>query len=145
VVALTPNGRELMVGLLDLHKRLFEAVEHRLELARRHVEQLAARPALRRPLQRIRDLEQRLDDAAGRLNRAANQRTIQAREKLAALASRLETLSPLNVLTRGYSLTHTDDGRLLRATTQVEVGDRLVTRLAEGEVVSRVESTRPMN
>ena len=143
VMALTPDRRELLTGLFDHQTRLYEAIEHRLALARQRIEQLASRPALRRPLQRVRDLEQRLDDTAERLHRAANQRTIQAAEKLAALVARLETLSPLNVLTRGYSLTHTDDGRLLRAASQVGVGDRLVTRLAEGEVVSRVESTRP--
>ena len=48
-----------------------------------------------------RHLEQRLDDTAKRIHRAANQRTIQVAQKLAALAGRLESLSPLNVLTRG--------------------------------------------
>jgi exodeoxyribonuclease VII large subunit len=143
VMALTPDGRELMAGVLDHRVRLFEAVEHRLQLARERLEQLASRPALRRPLQRVRDLEQRLDGTAERLNRAANQRAIQAGEKLANLAARLESLSPLNVLTRGYSLTLTDKGKLLCSAADVNVGDSLVTRLAAGEIVSRVETTRP--
>ena len=78
-----------------------------------------------------------------RLDRAANQRTIQAGEKLANLATRLESLSPLNVLARGYSLTLTDKGKLLRSAADVNVGDSLLTRLAEGEIISRVEMTRP--
>jgi exodeoxyribonuclease VII large subunit len=143
VVALTPDRREMVVGVLELRTRLFEAVEHRLELARQRVEQLATRPALRRPLHRVRDLEQRLDDTAQRLHRAANQWLIQATAKLAALAARLETLSPLNVLTRGYSLTHTADGKLVRDAGDVKPGDGLVTRVASGEIVSRVESTNP--
>jgi exodeoxyribonuclease VII large subunit len=143
VSALTPDGRELARGILDLHTRLFEAIEHRLELARHRVENLASRPALRRPLQRVRDLEQRLDESASRLHRAANQRLIQASDKLGAHAARLETLSPLNVLARGYTLTHMDDGKLVRSAADVKVGDALVTRLAAGEIVSRVETTRP--
>ncbi len=139
VVALTPDRREMAAGILDLRTRLYEAVEHRLELARQRVEQLAARPALRRPLQRVRDLEQRLDGLAERLERATKHRVIQAETQLAALAARLETLSPLNVLTRGYSLTHTTDGKLVRAADDVKPGDELVTRVAEGEIVSRVE------
>jgi exodeoxyribonuclease VII large subunit len=143
VVALTPDRRELASTILDLQAQLCQAVDHRLELARQRVEQLAGRPALRRPLQRVRDLEQRLDDTATRLHRAANQRAVQAGEKLAALAPRLESLSPLNVLSRGYSLTHTDDGRLVRAASDVRIGERLVTRLAAGAIESRVETTRP--
>src|SRR5262249_3944029 len=99
VVALTPDRRELAAGLLGLPTRLYEAVEHRLELARQRVEHFATRPAMRRPLQRVRELEQRLDGLCERMQRAANQRVVQASQELAALAARLETLSPLNVLT----------------------------------------------
>ena len=141
VVALVPDRREMVAGLLELRTRLYEGVARRVDSARDRVEQLATRPALRRPLQRVRDLEQRLDDTAQRLARAANQRLIQAGAQLAALAARLETLSPLNVLTRGYSLTHTADGKLVRAAADVKPGDVLVTRLSAGRVVSRVEKT----
>lgn len=140
VVALTPDRREMAAGLLELRTRLYESVYRRLELARQRVEQLAARPALRRPLQRVRDLEQRLDTVADRMQRAASARVGQTSAQLAALAARLETLSPLNVLTRGYSLTHTNDGKLVRDAAAVQPGDVLVTRVAAGKVVSRVES-----
>jgi exodeoxyribonuclease VII large subunit len=139
VVALTPDRREMTAGLLELRTRLSEAIDHRLELARQRVEQLAARPALRRPLQRIHDLEQRLDDTTGRLMRAMNQRLVQSSTKIAAQTARLESLSPLNVLTRGYSLTHKASGELIRAATEVEPGDLIITRVAIGEIVSRVE------
>jgi exodeoxyribonuclease VII large subunit len=141
VVALTPDRREMMAGILELRTRLYETVERRLEIARRRVEQLATRPSLRRPLQRIRDLEQRLDDTAFRLKRAMNQRLVQDETQLGALAARLETLSPLNVLTRGYSLTHTVDGKLIRTADEVKPGDAIVTRVANGEIVSRVETS----
>jgi exodeoxyribonuclease VII large subunit len=141
VVALTPDRREMAAGLLELRTRLYEAASRRVDSARDRVEQLATRPALRRPLQRVRDLEQRLDDTAERLKRAANQRLVQAGAQLAALAARLETLSPLNVLARGYSLTHTADGKLVRAAADVKPGDVLVTRVAAGQVVSRVETS----
>jgi exodeoxyribonuclease VII large subunit len=138
VVALTPHRRELMAGLIDLNDRLREAVEHRLQLTRQRLDQFASRPALRRPLQRLRDLEQRLDDTAVRLHRAAKARVGLATVRLAAVAAQLETLSPLNVLSRGYSLTRTADGRLVRAPADVQPGDRIVTRVAGGEVTSTV-------
>lgn len=138
VMALTPDRRELTDHLLDQWKRLDEAIHHRLAMARQRVEQLATRPVLRRPLQRVRDLEQRLDDLSDRLGRAVRLRVDRAEAALAALSGRLESLSPLNVLSRGYSLTFTPEGRLVRSARDVRPGDELVTRVANGTIVSRV-------
>jgi exodeoxyribonuclease VII large subunit len=139
VVALSPNRREMSIGFQELHDRLSEAVNHRLQLARHRVEQLASRPAFRQPLHRIRDLEQRLDSSAERLKRVMNQRVVQASERIVSLAARLESLSPLNVLTRGYSLTHKASGELVRSAVEVAPGELLRTRVAAGEIFSRVE------
>jgi exodeoxyribonuclease VII large subunit len=140
-VQLTPDRREMRRDLFEIRTRLYEAVERRLDLARERVEQLASRPVFRRPLQRVREFEQRVDEMARRLERAAGQRLVQAEAQLKSLASRLETLSPLNVLTRGYSLTHTADGKLVRNAGEVRPGDVLTTRVAAGSIISRVEST----
>ncbi|MBA4188033.1 MAG: exodeoxyribonuclease VII large subunit [Planctomycetaceae bacterium] len=140
VVALTPDRREMAAGILEMRTRLYESIERRLELANQRVEQLAARPAFRRPLQRVRDLEQRLDAAAERMARAANQRVVRTSTQIAALAARLETLSPLNVLTRGYSLTQTIDGKLVHSAADVKPGDVIITRVAAGKIESRVAS-----
>jgi exodeoxyribonuclease VII large subunit len=140
ITALCPDRGELMDGLIDTGDRLREAVLHRVTFARQRVDQLADRPALRKPVERIRDLEQKLDDTASRLLRAAKQAVQRGENQLAAAADQLESLSPLNVLKRGYSLTRTADGeRLLRAADAVQPGDRIITRLADGEIVSRVE------
>ncbi len=144
IAALCPDRRELMDGLIDTADRLREAVEHRVELARQRVDQLADRPALRRPVERIRELEQRLDDTADRLLRAVKLRVQRNADKVAAVADQLESLSPLNVLKRGYSLTRTADGvSLLRDAAEVKPGDRIVTRVSTGEIVSRVEQVTP--
>jgi exodeoxyribonuclease VII large subunit len=140
IAALCPDRGELMDGLIDTADRLREAVGHRVELARQRVDQLADRPALRRPLERVRDLEQRLDDTAGRLLRAARLGVRRNTDRIAAVADRLESLSPLNVLRRGYSLTRVAGGvSLIRDPAEVAPGDRIVTRVAGGEIVSRVE------
>ena len=138
--ALTPDREEVLQGLAGLYDRLEDAVRHRLELARQRLDVLAASRAFRLPLDRIRDLERRLDELGTRLDRAARQRVERARTQMEALAGRLETLSPLNVLRRGYSLTRTEAGRtLVRDPAQVRPGDRIVTTLAGGQIVSRVE------
>ena len=61
-----------------------------------------------------------------------------ARSQLAVLAARLQALSPLASLDRGYSLTRRADGGVVRAATDVEVGDTLTTQLRSGWVSSTV-------
>jgi exodeoxyribonuclease VII large subunit len=113
----------------------------RLERARRRLEELAQRRSFRLPLEGIREHERRLDEGADRLHRAVRQTLRGARDRLEAQAARLETLSPLNVLGRGYSLTRRQaDGIVVRSPDQVQAGERLVTRLQHGQVFSRVEA-----
>jgi exodeoxyribonuclease VII large subunit len=142
VVALTPDRREVLASLRDFRTRMAVAAERRLKLAKQRVDQLATRPAFRRPLQRIQELEQRLDDTAERLARAARLRLAQATQKLAELSARLETLSPLQVLARGYSLTHTADGSLVRDLAGLRPGDLLITRVAGGRIRSLVTEAK---
>jgi exodeoxyribonuclease VII large subunit len=57
--------------------------------------------------------------------------------------ARLEGLSPLNVLARGYSLTRREvDGAVLRTVAEVQAGQRVLTMLPDGCLVSRVEEIR---
>jgi exodeoxyribonuclease VII large subunit len=142
--ALTPDHAQELLGLLELRGRLDDAVRHRIAVARERLDGLADRPALRRPLERVREQERRLDDLGERLRRAARLKGERAAERLAGLAGRLESLSPLNVLRRGYSLTRTEDQpALVRDAAQLQVGERLRTTLARGQVISRIEEVRP--
>jgi exodeoxyribonuclease VII large subunit len=136
-----PNREELAESLHTLKKRMRTLLLNRLETARVRLTDLAQRRVFRLPLERVRDEERRLDDCFERLQRAAGRRLEFAGQKLQALAGQLESLSPLNVLRRGYSLTRTEvDGAVVRDAAQVKPGDRLVTHLASGRVVSRVEA-----
>jgi len=142
--AVTPDATELWQSLLDAESRLRNALFGTLDQAKRRLDDLAGRRAFRLPLERVRDQEQRLDDWGDRLRRAVRQRLALAKERLEAEAGRLESLSPLNVLSRGYSLTRREaDQAVLRSAEQVRPGDRLITTVQHGQVVSRVEEARP--
>ncbi len=142
--AVVPDRQEWWNNLHELRARLHEGIRHRLELARRRLDDLAQRRAFRLPLDRIREAERKLDDTSERLQRAGKMLLERANDRLAALAGRLATLSPLNVLARGYTLTKiVDQPGLLRDATAVPLGTRLLTQTARGSLVSRVEEVRP--
>jgi exodeoxyribonuclease VII large subunit len=135
-----PHCEELLQYLRDSENRLRDCLLRRLELARNQLENLAQRRAFRLPLERVRDQERRLDDWGERLTRAVRQRLSAARERVQGHAARLESLSPLNVLGRGYSLTRRAvDGTVVRAPDAVQPGDRLLTLVQHGRITSRVE------
>jgi exodeoxyribonuclease VII large subunit len=143
ITDLTPDFAALRSGLAETGARLRERALWRVTAARQRLTALAERRAFRSPLDRVRDLERRLDDLGGRVHRSARAPLERSKVHLSAVAGRLGSLSPLNVLARGYSLTRTADGRVVRDARTVRVGDELVTRLAAGEVVSRVVEVRP--
>jgi exodeoxyribonuclease VII large subunit len=135
-----PDRAELLEGLRGTEAQMRTLLRQKLRRAQQVLQDLSRRRCLRLPLERVRDEEQRLDDYAGRLGRALRQRLVLARQRVEAQAGRLETLSPLNVLARGYSLTRKEaDGSVVRGPEQVRPGDRLVTTVQNGTVVSRVE------
>jgi exodeoxyribonuclease VII large subunit len=135
-----PDRAEVLAWLDRLESSFGDRLRRCLDLARTRLEQLAGRPCLRRPLDRVHDARRRLDEWGERLRRAVRQRFTQARQRLEAGAGRLEGLSPLKVLGRGYSLTRREsDAAVVRRADQVRPGERIVTLLEQGTVVSRVE------
>ncbi len=137
---IAPAAEEFLAGLRHQQRRLAAALHRRAALARGQLDRLAAHGVFRRPYRRLADLARRLDELSLRSDCGARRRLHSAHRHTASLAARLESLSPLAVLGRGYSITERlDDGRLVRAAADLAVGDRIATRLARGRIQSRVE------
>lgn len=74
------------------------------------------------------------------MERGVKRRLSQAHERVGMLAAQLESLSPLAVLGRGYSVTQrADNGEIVRAASTLALGDFIRTRLGTGSVISLVE------
>ena len=149
VRALTPSeAAERVVPAIDevrallarCQQRLAGNIRSRAAGSRAQLDSFAACRVFRRPLERIERLARCLDELDARGMRALRHRLHRARSLLEGRWAQLESLSPLAVLRRGYSLTRrADDGQLIGSAAEVAVGQRLVTRFAQGEVTSRVE------
>ncbi|HZT82155.1 MAG TPA: exodeoxyribonuclease VII large subunit [Gemmataceae bacterium] len=137
-----PDRQELAKLLDGVYQRMRKHVDRRLDWCRSRLDALAGRRCFGLPLDRIREAERRLDEWGERLGRAAKGRVVLARQRVEAAAARLESLSPLNVLGRGYSLTRREADRVVvRHPEQVRPGDRLVTQVQGGRILSRVEES----
>ncbi len=137
-----PSADELQARLEQLDKRLQSVVVARFTHARSRLDALASRRVLRHPDESLRLWARRVDELQMRASRAISTQLSRQCERLAAVSGQLESLSPLSVLRRGYSLTSRDD-RILDDAVAVNAGDIITTRLARGEITSRVESIDP--
>jgi exodeoxyribonuclease VII large subunit len=135
-----PAAEEITAALGGQQKRLLLALRSRAATVHARLDWLAARRAFRKPFDRLHDSARRLDELSGRSERALRMRLSAARRTLDAFAAHLDSLSPLQVLGRGYSLTQRlSDGQLVRDAATLTTGEQLVTRFSRGQAISRVE------
>ena len=126
---------ELTARLLGQHPRA------RVARDRAALAQLTHRLEVKGPA-RLADARRALDAVAERLGRRAEAQVADGRRALALLAGRLDALSPLGVLTRGYSLTRTIDGHVVTRASEVAPGDRLTITLREGALEATVDAVK---
>jgi len=122
-----------------LELRLHRAMQQRLGQARQRLNNLAARQKAQRPEPQIRQWQARIDQMGQRLNRQMQQTLKQQRQRLSEAGRLLHGVSPLNTLERGYAIVHNEAGEVVRDAAQVQPGERIRTRVAAGEILSRVE------
>ena len=89
----------------------------------------------------LRETQQRTDDLGLRLRHAVRLRVTARAERLRGLERQVAAYNPLAVLDRGYSIARRADGRIVRTTGDVRIGDTVTTRLARGEFTSEVKQT----
>jgi exodeoxyribonuclease VII large subunit len=94
------------------------------------------------PVARTVNGRRALTDLHGRLGRGMHRLLDRARHGLGGVAGRLDSLSPLAVLGRGYSLTRTPEGRIVRSWREIGAGDVVRVLLYEGSLDCRVDATR---
>jgi exodeoxyribonuclease VII large subunit len=140
----TPDRVELDKLLRTRTQRLLNLLTGRFAAARQRLDDLAQRRVFRQPLDRLREQERRLDEWEGRVRRAIVNYLHKARQKADKEAARLESLSPLNVLARGYSLTRTwPDLHVVASVQAVRPGDQLEILLHDGKLRAGIESIEP--
>ncbi|MFQ5862783.1 MAG: exodeoxyribonuclease VII large subunit [Candidatus Brocadiales bacterium] len=133
-----PIRDELLERVNTLASRMQHAVYGKLESARSRLQEFPRRYGLRQPLDMVRLYKARVDELFYGFSRSMDHFLALKRERLGGLGSKIESLSPLKVLTRGYSITTKDD-KALTTTNGLKCGDRIETRFHKGTTVSIIE------
>ncbi len=136
-----PDREELSLRVSEARVRLSHALRRRVAEQRERVRALSQRPCFARPRELVDRRRQRLDDLSATLHRAMEDRLREARSRVAALSGRLDALSPLRVMGRGFAAVEKlPERRVLRAAAEAQPGDRVAIRFHDGTLSTRVES-----
>jgi exodeoxyribonuclease VII large subunit len=135
---IAPEDAELSRYLLQLQRQLDDRLEKRVRFCREHLKFIEKQSILAFPERIIENRRRKIDLYEERLERAIDHRLQRSQQQLSQAAASLEALSPLAVLSRGYSLTENKDGHKIRNAHDVQKGERIRTRLLNGYLESVV-------
>ena len=137
-----PDQNDLRAYLLTAQKRMAQAMQKQVKLDRKTLDSLRSRRVLQSPINYVNEKRLLLDHSAQRLG-AAMQRNQEAQKRRCIhLTAKLDALSPLKVLARGYSVVLTEDGRVVQRAEQVSVGQQVTVKLSEGSITASVLGTQ---
>ena len=156
----TPDQADLRVSLKHMETRMAQSLNKRLKIARQQLELKSKARVLRSPKQYLDDRKLQLDSETERLARAMTMRIAAGRTELmrreerlptawraefqkhcqsaGTLSARLDAMSPLKVLSRGYSMTD-KGGRIIRDVSELSTGDIIRIKLSRGAAEATVD------
>lgn len=111
-----------------------------VQARKRQLQTLSASRALRSPATVLAEKQMRVDELWMRLQSAGQQMTERKKQTLGAAVGKLEALSPLAVLQRGYAVATDRDGGVATSASAFEVGQSMTVRFADGAVNATVQS-----
>jgi exodeoxyribonuclease VII large subunit len=133
-----PNKDDVVERVVVLKRRLQRAIDNGLQRRRENLRHWTQR--LADPSRGLRQGQVRLDDLSLRLWRRQEDSNARLRERLGHLAGRLESVNPLAVLRRGYSIVYgLSDGSIIKEASSLRKGHRVKLEFATGRAVCRVE------
>ena len=147
--AATPsNAAELAVPDQDALRQNLDAfssamastLNRQLKAAERHLQLLSSSPTLRSPTGYLDQRRQSVELLKNRLIAAQNQNLSKAKQHYISVISKLDAMSPLKVLTRGYSMVRNDSGEVIRSVEQVTIGEEIRIHLSDGTLSATVVS-----
>lgn len=137
-----PDREELEESLQNAEHELLSSFRSVLSDLRKRLDRAAQSPALQYPDRLLREKQMRLDLAVEQLVNAQRGLLREKKERFLHLSAKLDALSPLKVLQRGYSIAMDPDGSVLRSVHSVRPGDAVDIIVADGTVRTAVESVK---
>ena len=138
-----PDQDTLRQTLDEMQNAMALAVQAKVRRAAERLENLANRPVLKSPLASFESRKKALELLENRLISAQSGNIAKKRQRFVAQVSKLDAMSPLKVLTRGYALVAKADGKLVRSVADVEPKEPIAVRVSDGTILATVIGGKP--
>ena len=138
-----PDVEVLKYKLQNYNVRMKGALVKKLNLCENQLQKIRSRPVFRQPYDRLNQYRLKLDNEVKHLFRNNEMLIKEKKAQFALLAGKLDALSPLKVMERGYSVVRNSEGGIVNRREQVKPGDMLEISLNDGKANCNVVSTSP--
>ena len=133
-----PDSAELSARILTLGARLKTSLSGRVVRARKELDSLTSRRVMRSPSVILDDKNMRLASVSEKLDRAYSKIISDKKSQFLQKVSQLEALSPLSVLSRGYSVAFDEKGTIVKSVSDVKSGEKITLRVSDGRINAEV-------
>ena len=133
-----PDQDALRQQLDSMEQALVLSMKRRLNRAGERLAHLSNRPVLQSPLASFEQRRKALKLLETRLVGAQNQTISKYRHRFVAQTAKLDAMSPLKVLTRGYAVATAESGSIIRSAKEVRPGERITVRVSDGAIHANV-------
>lgn len=137
-----PDQAALLQSMDSAASAMASYLTRQLRSSRQRLNTISRSPALASPTGYLRQRETNLEHLKTRLIAAQSQQLQRRRQRFVGCTAKLDAMSPLKVLTRGYSIVHNDDGSILRSVSQTEPGREIRVTLTDGSIHAVVSSIK---
>ena len=138
-----PDKKSLMEKMAGYDTRLKNALQNGIQRKRAECERLQNAWVLKQPLERFHNERIRIDNYAARLAQKMGMETERKKRELSVFAAKLQTLSPLTVIGRGFAVAYAKDGEtVVKTIGQVEPEDAISVRVSDGFIQCNVVGTK---
>ena len=140
---LAVQDRQALEQNLDaMNAAMATALSRQLRAARQHLDVLSKSAALQSPMGYLQQRQKSLQMLQNRLVAAENQCISRNNQRYIALTAKLDAMSPLKVLTRGYAMAQTEGGEVVRSVAQVSPGDQINVSFSDGSLLATVTDVK---
>lgn len=139
-----PDQEALRQSLDSMHAAMANMLTRQIRAGRQQLKTLSDSPALRSPVSYFDQRRKNVELLKNRLLAAQTQNVERKKRRFVEQTARLDAMSPLKVLTRGYAMAQTQDGMVLKSVCQVELGERVEITLSDGKLSATVMEKKEM-
>ena len=133
-----PDQESLLQMLDAMSGAMTTALSRQLKSSRRHLQVLSESNCLKSPGGYIKQRANALSLLANRMISVQNRSVAQKKQRFVSLTAKLDAMSPLKVLMRGYAMAQQEDGVVIRSVSQIKCDDRITVLLSDGSLEAKV-------